>query len=324
MWKNETQYNWHSALSLDPLENNTTYPRTNSNKLVQYVGNKVYENNQLDKILLPNGYISNGIYYFYLRDHLGNNCVTAKADGTVMQGLQYYPYGRVNEDESTGIGFQPYKYGGKEFEGMHGLNSHDFLARTLNDYGRFDRMDPLAEKRPWESPYAAMGCNPVRNVDFRGDSLTVLNQGGVVGHSAMLIQNEEGKWQYYSMNGDWVYTNTKGVAGGKDYHDLGEKTFNSPQEFLENAYNSEGTKEQVAKNEVNNYGFKEAYTIPTTPEQDKTIRETFTNIATNETYDIIGNNCATTMLQSLEAGGIQTYNTATIRTYVPANHKIYG
>jgi RHS repeat-associated protein len=177
------RHRWNPGLSLDPVESSQGIFVSNiyHNLVRSYVGNKVYEafreegllgggfNYSLKRILLPNGYVDDcGIYYFYLRDHLGSNCVTAKADGTVMQGLQYYPYGKVNEDEGTGVSFQPYKYGGKEFEGMHGLNSHDFLARTLNDYGRFDRMDPLAEKRPWESPYLYCGGNPINNIDPDG------------------------------------------------------------------------------------------------------------------------------------------------------------
>jgi hypothetical protein len=58
----------------------------------------VFGNNdyQLKKILLPNGYIENNIYYFYLRDHLGNNSVVARGDnGAIVQGLHYYPYGSI-------------------------------------------------------------------------------------------------------------------------------------------------------------------------------------------------------------------------------------
>jgi RHS repeat-associated protein len=139
---------------------------------VQYVGNKVYENNQLDKILLPNGYIQNNIYYFYLRDHLGNNSVVARgSDGAIMQGQHYYPYGKVNEYEGTGSpSFQPYKFGGKEEESMHGLGLLDFHARQLNnrDVPYPLTMDPLCEKYYSWSPYSWCAGNPVRNVDPTG------------------------------------------------------------------------------------------------------------------------------------------------------------
>lgn len=153
--------------------------------------------------------------------------------------------------------------------------------------------------------YTQCANNPIRNIDLRGDSVTVLNLNEGE-HSAMLIQNDAGKWQYYSMNGDWVYNATGGMLGGKSYHDMGEKTFNSPQEFLESTYNAEGNKQQVKDNEVNNYGFTEGYILPTTPEQDNIIRSTFTDISTNENYSIISNNCATTVQRSLNAVGINT------------------
>jgi hypothetical protein len=185
-------------------------------------------------------------------------------------------------------------------------------------------MDPLAEKYYPISPYAYCANDPVRNIDLRGDSVTVLNLNGGE-HSAMLIQNDAGKWQYYSMNGDWVYNITGGWKGGKPYHDMGEKTFNSPQEFLESAYNAEGNGKQVIDNEVNNYGFTEGYVLPTTPEQDNTIRSTFTDITTNESYNIVSNNCATTVQRSLNAVGINTsINRRETDSFVSTPPKVYN
>jgi hypothetical protein len=42
--------------------------------------------------------------------------------------------GKVIEDESTGVSFQPYKYGDKEDEPMHGLRLYDFHARQLLEF----------------------------------------------------------------------------------------------------------------------------------------------------------------------------------------------
>ncbi|MDR2927359.1 MAG: DUF6443 domain-containing protein, partial [Cytophagaceae bacterium] len=107
-----------------------------------YVGNKIYVDGQLDKILLPNGYIKNDKYHFYLRDHLGNNRVVMTSilsppldtlgsntntmrlwQNIVVQRTDYYPSGlpfpnMLNPQE------QPYKYNGKEFDTMHGLNMY--------------------------------------------------------------------------------------------------------------------------------------------------------------------------------------------------------
>jgi RHS repeat-associated protein len=119
----------------------------------------------LKRILLPNGYISNGIYYFYLRDHLGNNAVSTQG-----QTNYYFPYGKVNYNESYwGQALQPYKFGGKEEEPMFGLNLLDFVARQYDPlYGRFLTVDPHAESYYSWSPYAYAGCNPLRITDPTG------------------------------------------------------------------------------------------------------------------------------------------------------------
>jgi RHS repeat-associated protein len=181
------------------------YTMQNSVKTRAYAGNKIFENGSLDKILLPNGYIQNNIYYFYLRDHLGSNCVTAKADGTVMQGLQYYPYGRVNEDESTGVSFQPYKYGGKEDEPMHGLGLLDFHARQLSyrDVPVFTGMDRHAESYYSISPYAAMACNPIRYADPTGmDSINVNDNGLIAG-----VYTNDGNNRFFDKSGNELIFN---------------------------------------------------------------------------------------------------------------------
>lgn len=63
--------------------------------------------------------LSQGI--LYLQDHLGNNRVVAKSDGTVIQTNHYYPFG-ISFTESTHGDKQPYKYNNKELDMNNGLN----------------------------------------------------------------------------------------------------------------------------------------------------------------------------------------------------------
>ena len=49
--------------------------KSSTEKRTDYVGNMIYENGSLKRILVDGGYIENGIYHFYLQDHLGNNRV---------------------------------------------------------------------------------------------------------------------------------------------------------------------------------------------------------------------------------------------------------
>ena len=67
---------------------------------------------------------------------------------------------------------------------------------------------------------------------------------------------------------------------------------------------------------------QEGYVIETTPEQDDVIRNTFINISRDEEYQFLGNNCATTVVRSLNAAGIKTHSNETKTIHVPANHKL--
>ena len=110
-------------------------------------------------------------YHYYIRDHQGNNRVVAKSDGTIEQTTHYYPYGGILS-QSTNQGVQKYKYNGKEFDTMHGLNMYDYGARQQDpETGLFTSMDPLCEKYYNISPYAYCAGNPIRYVDPDGKQL---------------------------------------------------------------------------------------------------------------------------------------------------------
>ncbi|MBR1551496.1 MAG: hypothetical protein IJ632_04165, partial [Muribaculaceae bacterium] len=89
--------------------------------------------------------------------------------GTLEQVNSYYPGGMPMLTEVVYGDAQPYKYTGKELERQHGLNQYDFGARWY-DPARpgTTTMDPLCERRPWESPYLWCAGNPVKNIDPTG------------------------------------------------------------------------------------------------------------------------------------------------------------
>ena len=107
-------------------------------------------------------------YHYYIRDHQDNNRVVAKYDGTIMQTTHYYPYGGILS-QSTNQGVQKFKYNGKEFDTMHGLNMYDYEAHQQDPaVGMFTSMDPLCEKYYNISPYSYCAGNPIRYVDPTG------------------------------------------------------------------------------------------------------------------------------------------------------------
>jgi len=135
-----------------------------------YCGNYIYENDTLKMILTPEGYIQNGVYYYYLKDHLGSNRVVLRQDGAIVERDNYYPSGaRFGESVLNGGSVQPYRHTGMEMQGMHGLNWIDNEARMRSvNVPEFTTLDPLAEKYYSISPYAYVLNNPVRNVDPDG------------------------------------------------------------------------------------------------------------------------------------------------------------
>jgi RHS repeat-associated protein len=128
-----------------------------------------------------------GIYYFYLRDHLGNHRIVMDASGTVVQVNNYYPSGATMADypRRTDQGIQPYKFGGKELDRSNGLDFYDFEARSFDPaLMRFTMMDPLDEKYYSISPYVYCANNPVRYIDPTGKIVRPVNE-----EALKMIQN---------------------------------------------------------------------------------------------------------------------------------------
>ena len=114
-----------------------------------YVGSCILQYYQLERILIPGGYIdANGKYYFYHTDYQGNNRAVVDAEGYVAQRTDYYPYGLPMRQKSADA--QPYKYSGKEFDPINGLNTYDFHARVYHPAAIFwQRPDPIDYLDEW-------------------------------------------------------------------------------------------------------------------------------------------------------------------------------
>lgn len=181
--------------------------KSSTEKRTDYVGNMIYENGSLKRVLVNGGYIENGVYHFYFQDHLGNNRVVANADGTVVQSSHYYPYG-MSFAEGTSADKQPYKYNSKELNTENGINLYDYEARQMDVVaGRFTSIDPMAEKYYSISPYVYVANNPMKYIDPTGMKLMIFKNGKyfsteddgkeeITGYNQRTIVNKNGNEVY--------------------------------------------------------------------------------------------------------------------------------
>lgn len=158
-------------------------------------------------------------FYYYNKDHLGNNREVIDFGGKICQVINYYPFGTPFSDQSTTLqaDFQPYKYNGKEFDMMHGLNTYDYGARQYNPIvPTWDRIDPLCENFGYMSPYNYCLDNPVNTTDQDGeDPISGAVIGGGTELACQLIENYDTNSSVLdnlSKNVNW--TNV-GIAAGE-------------------------------------------------------------------------------------------------------------
>ncbi|WP_163223410.1 RHS repeat domain-containing protein [Bacteroides sp. 214] len=185
-------HRWDSNRWVTPMIGEDPLDQT---KTTEYVGPIVYEkinnaNPVRKRVLFDGGYIDEqGLYTYFLSDHLGNVQLVLDSEERRVQFNDYYPFGLpFAESYSTIQGAQPYKYNGKELDMLHGLNWYDYGNRMMApDLPILTTPDRFAEKYYSKSPYAYVANNPVKYVDLRGDSITLV--GTNVQETIMAIYN---------------------------------------------------------------------------------------------------------------------------------------
>ena len=161
-------------ITRDAFHNNIVYTANNTDAYgIEFVHN-------------PEGYIryygvAEHYHHYHIKDLLGNVRETyIHPDANYkecVERTQYYPSGLPwAERLSDSFTAHPWKYNGKEFVEMHGLDEYDSKARWYYPaICRTTTMDPLAEKYYATSPYAWCGNNPIRFVDPDGKIIKFAN-----------------------------------------------------------------------------------------------------------------------------------------------------
>ena len=154
-------------ITRDAFQNNVVYTANNNDAYgIEFVHN-------------PEGYIryygvAEHYHFYYIKDLLGNIRETyIHPDANYKECIertQYYPSGLPwAERLSDSFTAHPWKYNGKEFVEMHGLDEYDSKARWYYPaICRTTTMDPLAEKYYSTSPYAWCGNNTIIFTDANG------------------------------------------------------------------------------------------------------------------------------------------------------------
>ena len=199
----------------------------------------------------------NGYLYIYTSNETSydvffDNLQVTHVRGRLLEETHYYPFGLT----MAGISSKALEFGNpenkKKFNGIEqttefDLNQYDAFYRNYNpQIGRWFQIDP--KPTDWESPYAAMGNNPIKNSDFLGDTLTpqqrkilLVEPGSKDGDQHGLIKNAtQAEYDYSPVLAtikDFSHTvfDLIGVNAIDDFVQDRRDGKNSPGELLESA-----------------------------------------------------------------------------------------
>ena len=168
-----------------------------------YCGNYTYRNGSIERIMMGNGFWQDSVYYVQIKDYQGNVRAVLDRNHNLVERNDYYPYGGLINASDTQL--QPYKYSSKELDRENGLDLYDFSARMYDPMlPQFNGVDALSEKKPWNSPYAYCGGNPINRIDVSGKDDYSVN---ALGYFSLLRNTDDKNDIIYSMQGDNINYN---------------------------------------------------------------------------------------------------------------------
>ncbi|WP_221887776.1 RHS repeat domain-containing protein [Chitinophaga polysaccharea] len=189
---NFTAANYQSIRDKDPTQNVTTLPKAYlAYVLFDEQMSMVDENSGVRQVqgspdqlqtlaTSPMVMKKTGFLYVYttnesIQDVYFDNIVINHNAGPLLEETHYYPFGLTMAGISSRALKNPYaknnlNYNGIEQTDEFGLNQYDAYYRTLDpQIGRWNQIDPAAEKYPGISPYNSNFNNPISIFDPLGD-----------------------------------------------------------------------------------------------------------------------------------------------------------
>jgi len=200
------------SLDIPQPQRTPTITDTEEGHGTHYIGNIEYlfkiDNGEetIEKTRIHNaeGYFSEDEFFYYRKDHLGNNREVWNASTQqIVQRTNYYPSGlpwASNPQDNSD--FQPYKYGGKEFVEMFGLDEYDSQFRYYYPaIGRTPTMDAHAENYYHISPYAWVANRFIIAIDPDGRDVRICVTGTRVGTTNINLYSSSERRNNPSLNG---------------------------------------------------------------------------------------------------------------------------
>ncbi|MCB9202820.1 MAG: hypothetical protein H6604_07230 [Flavobacteriales bacterium] len=273
--------------------------------------------------------------FYYHPDHLGSTSYVTDANGNISQHEEYIPFGESFVSEHKNSSNQPWKYNAKEFDDDTKL--YYYGARYYNPTtSLWLSVDPLAVYNPvMETEHYGDGqhnggifnnknlnvygyCyqNPLRYVDPNGKQVDIVVEGGLVGHTFIIVGSATDNPTVYTYGRYGLLGKNKAIRSDSG----GTGILNQTNRYGEGVLIKYTGKEALAftKKYVKENG-AQAYRI-TTSEEAK-VREFFEskfnssnktptsgdfkgkdNARVIDTYDLLRNNCTTISLDGVESG----------------------
>lgn len=129
----------------------------------------VYNDEGYTEFALNDTIVTDMQQYYYRKDHVGNIVAVWNATKEETPQRTFYYASGLPMRISTGLDLQARKYGGKEFDEMHGLNEYNSEARHYYPaICRTTTIEPLCEKYYSASPYVWCGNDYVNRIEQSG------------------------------------------------------------------------------------------------------------------------------------------------------------